>query len=269
MGRLGNTAAALGLSLLLAGCTSSLEREQGITNGGVNTLLRLAESTKATGNAQAAIPLYRRAHKISPEDVRPLRELGVTFNELGAYGQAAETWKQALALSPSDPDLHRGYGFTLTGLHQPHLALARFRKALAHGPDAAAYNGMGVAQDMLGEPDDAQASYEAALAMDPDSLAIANNFGLSLALSGRYERAIELLEDVVKSPDATAQHRQNLALAFGLAGRVEDAARVGRMDLNEAAVRSNLAYYATLRAIDSHATRVSSVGTGVARAMAR
>ncbi len=269
MRRQRKTAAALGLSLLgltllLAACAQSLPRESGVVKGGVDTLLRLAEVTRRAGDPAAAVPLYRRAHKLSPADPRPLLALGQTFNQLGAYAQASDTWKAALAVSPKLPSQRealRGYGFTLTALHQPHLALAKFRAALALGPDAVAYNGMGIAQDMLGAADDAQASYEAALAMAPGNLTFANNLGLSLALSGRFDRAIEVLRQVAAAPDATAEHRQNLALAFGVAGMLEDAARVARVDLDEQAVQNNLAYYAVLGSITNHAHKVSAVGT--------
>ena len=38
-----------------------------------------------------------------------------------------------------------------------------------------------------------------------------------------------------------------MALIYGLEGSVAEAARIGRMDLDEAAVQHNLAYYRTLR----------------------
>ena len=46
-----------------------------------------------------------------------------------------------------------------------------------------------------------------------------------------------------------AKTRQNLALALGLAGRTAEAQQIARMDLDEQSVQSNLAYYATLRAL--------------------
>src|SRR6185437_13081346 len=47
-------------------------------------------------------------------------------------------------------------------------------------------------------------------------------------------------------------------LVLGLAGRSEDAAQVARIDLDEKAVRSNLAYYAELRAL-SPAARAQAI----------
>lgn len=259
------TAVALSLALLLAACAGTAPDESGVVNGSVRTLMRMAEAVRESGDPASAVPLYRRAHDVSPQNVKVLRELGHTLNDLGAYAGAAEAWRTALAVAPHDMEALRGYGFTLAALGQPHLAMAKFRAALAQMPDAGAYNGMGVVQDMLGAPEDAQASYEAALAMAPDNLSYANNFGLSLALSGQHERAIDVLQGAADAPGATIEHRQNLALALGVAGKTMEAARIGRMDLDEEAVQNNLSYYAVLGALPDHAGKVAAVGTRQSR----
>jgi hypothetical protein len=51
------------------------------------------------------------------------------------------------------------------------------------------------------------------------------------------------------APEADSKQRQNLALVFGLAGELDQAAAIARIDLGEDAVRSNLAYYETLKAM--------------------
>jgi len=62
------------------------------------------------------------------------------------------------------------------------------------------------------------------------------------------------------SPNATARTRQNLALAYGLSGDNEKAAAVGRTDLDEASVKSNLAYYTMLRGLSDHARAAAIIG---------
>jgi Flp pilus assembly protein TadD len=59
-----------------------------------------------------------------------------------------------------------------------------------------------------------------------------NNYGLSLALAGNHDEALELLSAVVDEPGATARNRQNLALAYGLAGNLVAAERISRLDLD-------------------------------------
>ena len=107
--------------------------------------------------------------------------------------------------------------------------------------------GLGVAYDMIGDAREAQVHYRMGLQLAPNNVTLLNNLGLSLALSGDLPGSIDLLLRVVASAAATARHRQNLALAYGLSGQIEQAAAVARQDLDEEAVANNLAYYAILR----------------------
>lgn len=223
--------------------------------------MRVAATTRAAGDSVAAIPLYQRAARLVPENPVPLIALGETLNELGAYREAASAWAKALALEPANVAALKGYGTALTGLNQPHLAQVKFEKALAIAPEPGLYNGLGVVYDMLGDAAQAQANYRAGLQLAPDDLGLANNLGLSLALSGGYDEAIVLLERVVTLPGVTVRHRQNLALAYGLAGDAPRAAQIARLDLDEQRVLQNLGYYLVLRNMTDHAAKVAAVGS--------
>ncbi len=87
----------------------------------------------------------------------------------------------------------------------------------------------------------------------PSTLRLRNNLALSLALADDFDEAARILREITADPLATVRNRQNLALVYGLAGQPAEAAKIARMDLDEADVRSNLAYYETLRALSGHA----------------
>jgi hypothetical protein len=87
-----------------------------------------------------------------------------------------------------------------------------------------------------------------------------NNLGLSLALAGKHAEAIELLRAVVDEPGAKARNRQNLALAYGLAGDLTAAERISRLDLDEESVQNNLSYFAALAAVEDRRKRASVLG---------
>jgi Flp pilus assembly protein TadD len=251
---------ALLASLLLTACANTpSEAESGLVTSDIASMMRIAGSARQAGDPAAAIPIYKRAHELNPEDPRPLVELGSVLNELGQFREASEVWSDALGLDPDNAAALQGFGNTLTGLNQPHLALVRYRQALAIEENPATYNGAGVANDMLGRPEEAQSSYRKGLALAPDELRLMNNLGLSLALSGQHDEAISVLERAVTLPGATARHRQNLALAYGLAGDTDKAARISRIDLDETAVQRNLGYYAVLASIGDHSQKVAAV----------
>ena len=64
------------------------------------------------------------------------------------------------------------------------------------------------------------------------------------------------------APSGSQQERQTLALVYGLNGNSTEAARLNRIDLDDAAVEHNLAYYATLRGLNPEARRRAILSTG-------
>ncbi|WP_366554392.1 tetratricopeptide repeat protein [Aquibaculum sediminis] len=127
-------------------------------------------------------------------------------------------------------------------------ALAAYNAILRDNPkDIRALDGRGVVLDLLDLGEEARKSYYAALEQDPDDLSALNNLGLSLALDGQHRNAIEFLRAAASHPRAGPRHRQNLALAYGLAGHEEEAAAIGRLDLDDSAVQQNLDFYAATR----------------------
>ena len=247
-------------ALTLAACASPSGTSADKPGGDATSLVSLADTTRSNGDPAAAIPLYRRAQVLDPMNAAPLIGIGESLNQLGAYSEANDAWKKALSLEPNNPDALVGFGVALTGLNQPHLAVNRFQSAVALRPTARAYNGLGVAYDMLGEPDNAQIAYRTGLSVDPSHLGLTSNLGLSFALTGRYSESIAMLERAATMPGANIRHRQNLALAYGLAGETERAEQLARADLDEQAVLQNMAFYATLRAMTDHAQKVAALG---------
>ena len=83
---------------------------------------------------------------------------------------------------------------------------------------------------------------------------------MSLALAGAFDESIEMLRELAAAPGATPRVRQNLALVYGLAGQPERAAAVARIDLDEASVRNNLAYYQALRGLSGRSRAAAILG---------
>lgn len=264
--------------LALASCSSpdaGGTRASGATPGNLApeqseaTMLKVADETRAGGDPGSAIGLYRRAHEMDLRDPVPLARAGETLAQLQAYTEAAEAYQAALALAPSDGDLHRGFGNVLLALGKPQLALAHLEIAAGQNPgDARVHNALGVAHDLAGRHDLAQQDYRRGLSLAPDQLSLRNNLGLSQALGGDYNGAIATLSDLVSRPGANARNRQNLALVYGLAGDTNHAASVARNDLDDAAVRNNLTYYTLLRNLDDVGRTAAILGADVRAARA-
>lgn len=236
---------------------SAAERE----DSRYGTLLRLAASTRASGDQAAAVNLYQQA--ISMERGRPDAYvlLGDTLIEMERFQDASDVYGQALSVDGDNSAAHRGYGRAMLGLDRPEAAVVHYRAVLGKDAnDIQAHNGLGVAYDMSGQHEAAQAAYRAGLEVAPDSMLLRNNLGLSLSLAGRHDEAIALLRTLADEPGAKARQRQNLALAYGLAGDLAAAERISRLDLDEEAVRNNLSYYAALAALDDSRKRAAAFG---------
>jgi Flp pilus assembly protein TadD len=209
----------------------------------------IANSEGAAGNPAAAIAFYRRSLQDNPNQPKVEVSLGMALLQTGAPGEAAETFRKVISRFPQDTGALNGLGIALVELGKPAAALDPLRKAAAAAPAPRTYRTLGVAENLLGQNQQAEADYSRGLALAPDDPGLNNNLGLSMALSGNFDGAIALLRRAAHRPNATPQTRQNLALALGLAGRTTEAAQVARADLDERSVQSNLAYYAVLRAM--------------------
>lgn len=270
---------AVGLAALLLGSCGGDELTDSIrpnmadrkNEGGakIASLMRVAGTTAASGDLPTAAGLYRRAHELDPYLIEPLVKLGQTLAALGAHEQAAETFRTAIDLANASPDEKKhlapeaahGLGNALIAMNQPKAALTQFEHAMMERDDPRTYSGIGVAYDMLGQHGAAQAYYRTGLEAHPNNPGLLNNLGLSLAVTGKHDDAIKVLEKAAALPKSTSRNRLNLALAYGLAGDNERAAQIARVDLDEASVRSNLAYYETLRAMRDKASVLKAIGT--------
>lgn len=244
---------AIALALLTAGCTASGTSNDLATtaipeSAAWSKLVDLGDKSRADDEPTTALQFYRQAHLQAPDEPLPLILIGETLIEVEDPLEASAAFRRALDLQPGNTRALLGLGSALIRLDQPLAALQQFEVALNQDPDdIAALSGAGVAADLAGERDRAQAYLRRGLEREPDSVTLLNNLGYSLILSGDYREAIALLEMATALPEATAQHRQNLALAYGLAGREAEAARMIRMDFGDDEVARNLTYYRARR----------------------
>jgi Flp pilus assembly protein TadD len=246
----------LALPAALLGCaqsdpsTASARDPNVVDSSSYGSLMRVADASRAAGDLAGAIGLYRRAAVAKPTAADPHIRLGETLTDMRAYNEAITSFQWALQLDPKSADAMRGWGHALVGLDQLPLARTQYEAALKLNPnDYRTLNGLGVIGDMMGDHVSAQAYYRRGLAIEPNSLALQNNFGLSLALSGNFDESIRILKVLAVNPGATPRNRLNLALAYGLAGQSDEAARASRNDLDEVSIQRNLEYYALLRSM--------------------
>lgn len=243
-------------TLMLAGCSSVLGNRASEVpadaragdSGSAASTVRLARASRNAGDFASAVNLYRAAVSADPQDAELEVELGDTLVDAGSYDDAINVFNHVDAKSPARVP-------ALLGLMRVELALNEATRALAYADAAKALApadnkvliGRGVALDMAGRHGEAQQSYRAVITADPHDLAARNNLALSLALTGGFDEAIEIMKPIALSSNATPRCRQNLALIYGLKGDDDQAASLSRLDLDPSATTANLRFFDLVR----------------------
>ncbi len=259
-------AAALTFAAILSGCAAtspSHSPSPGESSGGTvssDTILRVADQTRQSGDLPQAVNLYQRASQLDPRNPKPLVELAGIYSQLQMPRDAAQAWMAVLALDPKNTEAMRGLANAELQTGDTAGAVRNLQAAQAIKPDWRNDNSLGVAYDMAGDHASAVKAYKDGLAIDPGNLQLTNNLGLSLALTGDYAQALPLLEASARDPRSTPRMRLNLALAYGLSGDDKKAAEVAKHDLDDKAVQENLGYYEFLRLLQDRKAIASTLG---------
>lgn len=86
-----------------------------------------------------------------------------------------------------------------------------------------------------------------------------SDYALTLALAGRSSDAVAILTDAIRTDNATARTRQNLALAYALDGRWRDARVMASQDMAQTQVNDRIAEWAQFARPDAYTLRVAGL----------
>ncbi len=217
-----------------------------------SSFLALANEMAADGDHNAAIPLYRRAMKWHPFASEPLVGLGDSLRAIGQYQKAEQAYQSALSRNEQNLRALKGLGKTYIALNRPTMAVPMLHDAVSLNPrDVESITSLALALELQGNGVAAMAVYKDGLDIDPDNLKLLNNYGLSLALQSRHDLAIETLKQAAQHRDAGATHRQNLAMAYALAGNELMSSRLLSIDNGPDLTNENLGYFRVLASLPS------------------
>jgi D-alanyl-D-alanine carboxypeptidase len=107
----------------------------------------------------------------------------------------------------------------------------------------------------------AQGKVDSAIALVDANRAIlpASDYGLALALAGDNKRAIDVLVDAIRSNNATARTRQNLALAYAFDGRWREAQVMAVQDMPQTIVDKRIVEWAQYSRPGAYQLRVAGL----------
>ncbi|MBV8849395.1 MAG: tetratricopeptide repeat protein [Methylobacteriaceae bacterium] len=178
----------------------------------------------------------------NPKDKKAAMTYASALRALGQHAQAAAVLQSIAARNPQDREILGAYGKSLADAGRLKEAAAVL--ANAHTPERPNWSilsAQGSVADQLGEHDEAQNYYKAAIRIRPDEPSVMSNLGLSYALSKRLPLAEETLRDAANNPKADMRVRQNLALVLALEGKFGEAEDWSRRDLAPIDAAANVA----------------------------
>ena len=196
--RFSSAASLVVLGSMMAGCAAHQSRVAHVTQvggkaGGEVGLATRALAALSANNVPMAIDFAERAVAKTPDDPGLRALLANTYFTGGRFHSAEQAYRDALTLSPD----------------QPQILLKLALVEIAQGKNAQA---IALLKESRG-------------VMDP------SDFGLALALAGRPSEAIAVLDPAARTRDADATVRQNLAFAHALAGDWTEARTIAAQDV--------------------------------------
>lgn len=176
------------------------------------------------GKYAEALPEWRHALEMSPEDARALNNYGQTLSRLGKREDAIAAYTQSIAARPVYPEAQNNLGVTLDEAGRGAEAIVHLRLAVEQNPGyAEAYSNLGRA--LAGQHKFAEAveQYQRALTINPDYAEAHNNLGFALASQGKLDDAVSEYQQAIASDPKYAHAFNNLGLARAMQGKLEDA----------------------------------------------
>jgi len=210
----------------------------------------LAFALEKQGQLDDAIAQYRKAVEFDPNNAPAYSSLAVALTRAGKLDEAIESYTKSLAINPKNAIAQSNLAAALIESGRTDDAVEHIRKALEIDPEFSdAHNILGIVLARAGRLDDAVAHLEKAAANTPDSVEYQFNLGRILAARHSFEQAIPHFEKAVElSGGRETQSLELLAAMYSELGRFAEAAQTARRALEVATRENNVQLVQVLRA---------------------
>lgn len=223
----------LAMATVLTGCAAGNTKRESIFGSKVDRsnigLATRAQAALAGGDVVTAVQFAERAVENTPNDAGFRALLGNTYFASGRFASAEAAYRDSLTLLPT----------------QTSLVLKLALTQIAQGKTAEALSLLEAARGVL----------EAA------------DYGLAVALAGRADDAVAVLNHAAREVGADSRVRQNLALAYGLSGDWTMARTIAAQDIPAAQLDARVQQWMAM-ATPSRASDQVAALTGVTPAAA-
>lgn len=171
-----------------------------------------------------ALPAWRKAVELNPDDARAHNNLGTALSENGKLDEALAEYRRSLELNEQSSQAHNNLGSVLAQQGKLYDALAQFQRAVELNPDNGhAQSNLGGALSEMGRTEEALDHLRKGVALEPNSAEAQNNLGAAVARAGMVDEAVEHLAKAVELRPGSAEYRYNFGRVLAAKGRFADA----------------------------------------------
>jgi tetratricopeptide (TPR) repeat protein len=181
-----------------------------------------------------ALVSYDRILAARPDDIDALSNRGATLRSLDRNAEALASYEKALAVNPRHANALLNYGNVLYDMRRFEAALGLYDRLLELAPNdidvlAGAWSNRGLVLSELNRHDEALASCEKGVALQPDAAYVHNNRGEVFAKMHRDREALASYEQAIAVNAVGAEKHPGPRNMLGQdAGRDETLARYDR-----------------------------------------
>lgn len=154
------------------------------------------------GQYEAAIPEWKRALDMQPDDAGAHFNFGETLLRAGSVEEGISQLEESIRLNPHFAEAHNNLGVALARLGRNEESEKQLRLAIDENPEyVEAYHNLGSTLLVENRLDEAQQQFEKALQLKPDFSAARISLGKALMAEGHFDDAAAAFrETIAKDP---------------------------------------------------------------------
>ncbi len=232
--------------LTLTGCQHS--KKASPQDAKEQSMNRIAKTMHAQGNLKTAYNFYSDVLKSNPKNIDAhlgLMDLALSHHDpRDAYKQYQLAEKHIGKSKRLDHYLFRIY-MALGDLKSAHSHALMLTQTDSKDPKS--WRQLGTVLDAQNRHQAAQDAYQKALEIKPDSIKTKSNLGLSYALSGQAQKAVDTLKPVILDPLSTPKDKHNYVMALVLNNQIEEAELLLAEDLPPSQRLETISYLQSFR----------------------
>lgn len=181
------------LILCLAACAS--QPKQSNDSKMIITLNKVGQAAERAQRYEYAVSVYKEAHKLQPDNIEIIQHLVKNLSSLQQYHKVSSICQIGLKLDPDNVSLIETLSTSLIaqGMWSNAAYWVQRDLELTKGYSVLGLNSLSLILDSLNNHKKAQRCYKKSFDLDNQNQQTLNNYGLSLALSNKIEKAIDYL----------------------------------------------------------------------------